>query len=191
MGDAQNDHEQAARLPEGDVVAVLLGQHGRIKELFGQVKQSGGEARKNAFDELRSLLAVHETAEEMIVRPVSADTAGKAVADARNAEEAEANKVLAQLEKMDVSSAEFESLLERFEQSVLQHAEKEETEEFPAVRAGCSEDQLEKMGRRLLAVEKVAPTHPHPMAAGSPTAQWMTGPFASMVDRVKDALSKS
>ncbi|WP_181446737.1 hypothetical protein [Streptomyces sp. NTH33] len=50
---------------------------------------------------------------------------------------------------------------------------------------------MQKMGRRLLSVEKMAPTHPHPMAAGSPKAQWMTGPFAAMVDRAKDALSKT
>lgn len=191
MGDAQNDRDLAARLPEGDVVAILLEQHARIKELFGQVKESSGDVRKSRFDELRALLAVHETAEEMIVRPVAADTAGKAEADARNEEEAEANKVLAQLEKMDVDSAEFASQLAEFEQSVLEHAQKEETEEFPAVRAGCPEDQLQKMGRRLLSVEKMAPTHPHPVAAGSPAAQWLTGPFASMVDRAKDALSKS
>ncbi|MFR0357347.1 hemerythrin domain-containing protein [Streptomyces sediminimaris] len=191
MGDAQKDLDQAARLPEGDVVAVLLEQHARIRELFGKVKQAGGEEKQKTFDELRALLAVHETAEEMILRPVAADTAGKAETDARNKEEAEANKVLSELEKMDVDSAEFARLLGEFESSVLEHAEHEEHEEFPAVRAGCSEDQLRKMGGRLRSAERMAPTHPHPTAAGSTSAQWLTGPFASMVDRTKDALSRS
>lgn len=191
MGDAQKDLDQAARLPEGDVVAVLLEQHARIRELFGKVKQSSGEERRKTFDELRALLAVHETAEEMILRPVAADTAGKAEAETRNKEEAEANKVLSELEKMDVDSAEFTHRLGEFEASVVEHAEQEEHEEFPAVRAGCSEDQLRKMGSRLQSVERMAPTHPHPTAAGSPSAQWLTGPFAAMVDRTKDALSKS
>ncbi|MCQ4083678.1 hypothetical protein NGB36_24545 [Streptomyces sp. RB6PN25] len=44
------------------------------------------------------------------------------------------------------------------------------------------------MGTRLLAVEKIAPTHPHPEVAGSPMAQAAIGPFASLVDRTKDAL---
>ncbi|MGV9253851.1 hemerythrin domain-containing protein [Streptomyces sp. NPDC003697] len=191
MGDAQKDRDEAARMPEGDVVAVLLDQHARIRELFGQVRTSRGDERKRTFDDLRALLAVHETAEEIIVRPVAAGTAGKAEADARNKEEAEANKVLAELEKMDLDSADFDTRLAAFEQSVLDHAEKEEHEEFPALRAGCPEDQLQTMGRRLQAVEKMAPTHPHPTAAGSPTAQMLTGPFASMIDRARDALSKS
>ncbi|MFC8520989.1 hemerythrin domain-containing protein [Streptomyces sp. NPDC057257] len=190
MSEGLSDRDKAARLPEGDVVAILLEQHARIKELFTTVSSTQGDARKDAFDELRALLAVHETAEEMILRPVAADTAGKAEADARNEEEAEANKVLAALEKMDVTSAEFDAELAHFRQSVLDHAEHEEQEEFPAVRAACTEEQLGKMGRRLRSVEKMAPTHPHPTAAGSPKAQWMTGPFASMVDRAKDALSR-
>ncbi|MFF5403039.1 hemerythrin domain-containing protein [Streptomyces misionensis] len=190
MGDAQKDRDQAARLPEGDVVAILLEQHARIRELFGQVKRSSGEQKQKTFDELRALLAVHETAEQMILRPVSADKAGKAEADARNAEEAEANKVLSELEKMDVDSAEFITRLAEFERSVLEHAENEEQQEFPAVRAGCPEDQLRKMGSRLQSVERMAPTHPHPKVAGSTAAQWLTGPFAAMVDRTKDALSK-
>jgi len=191
MSEELNDRDKAARLPEGDVVAILMEQHARIKELFATVQRAQGEAKKEAFDELRALLAVHETAEEMILRPVAQDTAGKAETDARNQEEAEANEVLAALEKMDVTSAEFDRELAEFQRSVLDHAEHEEREEFPAVRAGCSEEQLRTMGRRLESVERMAPTHPHPMAAGSPKAQWMTGPFASMVDRAKDALSRS
>src|SRR4051794_29417685 len=135
MGDAQEDLDRAARLPDGDVVAILLEQHARIRQLFTKVKSSRGALKQEAFDELRALLAVHETAEEMIVRPVAADTAGKREADARNEEEAEANKVLAGLEKMDVDSPQFDARLAEFERAVLEHAENEENEEFPAVRA--------------------------------------------------------
>ncbi|MFF9125215.1 hypothetical protein ACF09J_18265 [Streptomyces sp. NPDC014889] len=42
------------------------------------MKQSSGDEKQQTFDELRALLAVHETAEEMILRPVAADTAGTA-----------------------------------------------------------------------------------------------------------------
>ncbi|GAA3062421.1 hemerythrin domain-containing protein [Streptomyces glomeratus] len=191
MSDATMEREQAARLPEGDVVRILLLQHARIRDLFAEVKSAQGEQKKSIFDELRALLAVHETAEEMILRPTAKKTAGQAEADARNHEEKAANKVLAQLEKMDVSSPEFDDRLAAFERSVIAHAEHEEQEEFPAVRQGCDEDQLKRMGAQLQMVEKMAPTHPHPTAAGSPAAQWITGPFASLVDRVKDAVTRS
>ena len=188
MSTAQTERQEAARLPEGDVVRVLLEQHARIRDLFAEVKNAQGEQKQSRFDELRALLAVHETAEEIIVRPTAKSTAGEAEADARNHEEAEANHVLAELEKMDVHSADFDAKLAEFERSVIDHAEHEEQEEFPAVRQGCEQDKLNGMGSRLQAVEKMAPTHPPPSAAGSPTAQVLTGPFAAMVDRVKDAI---
>lgn len=189
MGGASEDLAKAQQLPEGDVIRVLLTQHARIRELFKDVKSSTGEHKQQAFDELRALLAAHETAEEMVLRPVSKQAAGEQVADARNAEEDEANHVLARLEKMDVGSAEFDSLLAQFEQSVDQHAENEENQEFPGVLSNVDEEKRAKMGKALLAAEKIAPTHPHPSTAGSPAAQWAVGPFASLVDRARDAVN--
>ena len=77
----------AAELPEGDVIRILLEQHVRIRVLFGDVRSAMGGHKRQAFDELRALLAVHETAEEMVLRPVSADAAGEAVGHARAKEE--------------------------------------------------------------------------------------------------------
>jgi hemerythrin superfamily protein len=188
VSNAQTERQEAARLPEGDVVRILLEQHARIRDLFAEVKNARGAQKKERFDELRALLAVHETAEEMILRPTAEKTAGEAEAEARNHEEEEANKTLVELEKMDIGSAEFDAKFAAFERSVIDHAEHEEQEEFTAVREGCAGDELRGMGSRLQAVERMAPTHPHPVAAGSPAAQWLTGPFTAMIDRVKDAI---
>jgi hemerythrin superfamily protein len=177
--------------PEGNIIDILLQQHSRIRELFTQVKATEGKRKAETFDELRTLLAAHETGEEMVLRPVSASDAGTEVADARNSEESEANRVLADLEKMDVSSAAFASAFATFEQAVLDHAEHEEREEFPVVRDREDQDKLVAMGKTLQAAEKIAPTHPHPPTAGSPTAQWTVGPFASLVDRARDALKNA
>jgi predicted Zn-ribbon and HTH transcriptional regulator len=183
-GAAAQDIEQ----PHGDVIAILLEQHRRIRELFTQVNGAEGERKQQAFDELRVLLAAHETAEEMVLRPVSCTDAGAAVADARNQEEWEAARMLTVLEAMDVSSAEFGRAFTEFEQAVLDHAEHEEQQEFLAVLARESQPTLVGMGTVLRAAEMAAPTHPHPSTAGSPTAQWMVGPWASLMDRARDAV---
>lgn len=188
MSEAEVERARAAQLPDDDVVGVLLLQHARIRNLFAEVQCTTGVHKKQAFDELRALLAVHETAEEMVMRPVTAQLE-TAVADARNREESEGTRALRALEKMDVHSVEFDERLAAFEQAVAGHAEHEESEEFPRVRAARDEDQLEVMGRRLRTVEKLAPTHPHPVTAGSPKAQWTVGPVASIIDRVRDAVS--
>jgi hemerythrin HHE cation binding domain-containing protein len=187
---AQKEREAAAALPAGSVLAVLYDQHARIRELFQLVKTADGPAKQTAFDRLRELLAVHEAGEEMVVRPVSKKITSEGVADARNREESEAAHALADLEKLDVHSAEFARGLEHLEQAVSDHAQHEENEEFPRILAECSAEEQQKLGERLLKAEKTAPTHPHPGAAGSTMAQMTVGPFAALLDKAKDAFSK-
>jgi hypothetical protein len=84
--------------------------------------------------------------------------------------------------------AEFDTRLAEFEKAVDDHAEAEESEEFPAILSSCDEDQRRSMGKHLRAAEGIAPTHPHPSTAGSTTAQYAVGPIASLVDRTRDAI---
>lgn len=189
MGDAAEDRAEAEALPEGDVVRILLEQHAQVRDLFAEVQNAAADERQEPFDRLRRLLAVHETSEELVLRPKAEDRAWKDVATERNQEEAEANEALKHLEDLDSSSAAFLSALKDFEKSVDEHAEAEETQEFPRVLAALDEDERRTLGSRLQSVQKMAPTHPHPSAAGSTTAQALTGPFAAMVDKVRDALS--
>jgi hemerythrin superfamily protein len=191
MSDLTGAAARAVDEPQGDVITILLEQHQRIRELFTHVKGAEGEHKQQAFDELRALLAVHETAEEMVLRPVSSKDAGAGIADARNREEEQATRLLTDLEMTDVSSAEFDRMFTELEQAVLDHASHEEQEEFPPVRAREDQDMLVSMGRTLRAAEQVAPTHPHPSTAGSPMAQWAVGPFAALVDRTRDAVKNA
>lgn len=191
MGDASEDLAEATDLPEGDVIRVLLEQHARIRELFDHVFAAEGEHKQHTFDELRALLAVHETAEEMVLRPISLDAAGTGVVEARNREEAEANEVLKELEDMKVDDPDFDQRLASFQHAVVQHAENEEREEFPAILTHCDAARRAQMGKQILAAESVAPTHPHPSTAGSTVAQWAVGPFASVVDRTRDAIKNA
>lgn len=191
MGDATEDMQKAAELPEGDVIRILLEQHARIRTLFKDIHDAAVESRGPLFAELRATLVVHETAEQLILRPVSDKVTDHAVVQGRIDEEEEATKVLADLEKLDPESSEFHELLTAFERSVNEHAEAEEELEFPAVLAGCTDAQRQKLGRMITAAEKIAPTRPHPAVAGSAAATVLTLPIASIVDRTRDAISKA
>src|SRR5947209_19751603 len=101
----------------GDVIAFLRRQHQEIRTLLDSVLSSTGEARQRAFDDVRELLARHETAEEMVVRPLTRKAPqGEQVADGRMAEENEAKQVLADREKLDVDSTEFTTTFTQFRQ---------------------------------------------------------------------------
>lgn len=191
MNVAERERRMAATLPEGSVVAVLLEQHARIRDLFEKVGYSKGEEKQDAFDELRALLAVHEAGEEIVVRPTAAKAAGEQEAEARNDEEKRAAADLAELEKLDVESPEFTERFAAFERAVSDHADQEENEEFPQLLSECDEQTQRKLGKRLSAAQKVAPTHPHPGATGSRAAVMATGPFAALLDRARDAFKQS
>jgi hemerythrin superfamily protein len=173
-----------------DVVKFLKDQHNLIKDMFDEVLgASEPKARETAFIELRKLLAVHETAEEMVVHPRVRHEVegGDVIVDARLKEEHEAKEHLSALEAMDIGSQEFIDELKLFQGSVIDHAEREETEEFNRLERELSADDRERMAKAVLAAEAIAPTRPH---AGVESAKmnFAAGPFASMLDRARDLI---
>ena len=173
-----------------DVVKFLKGQHNLIKDMFEEVfSASEPKARETAFVELRQLLAVHETAEEMVVHPRArheiAD--GDEIVDARLHEEHEAKQQLSKLEGMDIDSDEFIDELTKFRDAVIDHAEHEENEEFNQLQRKLDSDDLGRMAKAVQAAEAIAPTRPHP-GVESAKANFAVGPFASMLDRARDAI---
>lgn len=176
-----------------DVVAFLVGQHNLIKDMFDDVlSASKTEAREEAFVALRQLLAVHETAEEMVVHPRARREIdeGDAVVDARLAEERDAKEQLAQLEEMDTGSQQFLDALTQFRDAVISHADREGAEEFNRLQRELEADDLKRMVAAVQAAEAIAPTRPH---AGVESAKlnFAVGPFASMLDRARDAISSA
>lgn len=171
-----------------DVVQLLITQHEQVKTLFGTLRTANGEAATEPFDNLRMMLAVHETAEEEVIYPALRRLGHDDIVQARLTEEDEAKKTLADLEKIGPTASEFAGTLASFEKDVLAHAEAEEREVFPLLRQGIEPDQLQKMSQMLLAAEAMAPTHSHKMAPKSAVGNLVVGPFVAMVDRVRDAI---
>jgi hemerythrin superfamily protein len=173
-----------------DVVKFLKGQHDLIKDMFEEVfSASEPKAREKAFIELRQLLAVHETAEEMVVHPRARNEIadGNEIVDARLHEEHEAKQQLSKLEGMDIDSKEFLDELTMFRDAVVDHAEREESEEFSRLQRKLDSDDLGGMAKAVLAAEAIAPTRPH-AGVESAKANFAVGPFASMLDRARDLI---
>jgi hemerythrin superfamily protein len=179
--------DQTGRKP--DVVEFLENQHEEIRALFSQLNTAPENQRDELFGCLVRLLAVHETAEEMVVHPEArrADD-GDPIVELRLGEESEAKRMLADLENMGTGHPEFTTALAKFEQAVLDHAEKEEEEEFPLLYEVHDEEVLTRMAGAVEVAESIAPTHPHPHGPESASGNLLVGPFVSIVDRVRDAL---
>jgi hemerythrin superfamily protein len=173
-----------------EVIAFLKAQHNLIEDMFDQVLlASDPQAREKPFVQLRQLLAVHETAEEMVVHPrVRRELdAFDTVVDARLEEEHDAKELLSRIEKIDITSQQFIDELTKLRDAVLDHAQHEESYEFPKLQQGLDADELKRLTTAVRAAEAIAPTRPH---AGVESAKlnFAVGPFVSMLDRARDLI---
>ncbi|MFF7451728.1 MULTISPECIES: hemerythrin domain-containing protein [unclassified Streptomyces] len=175
-----------------DVVALLMRQHGDIRNLFDEVEQSKGEDRRDAFHRLVRLLAVHETAEEEVVHPFvrRAVEGGKQVVEDRLAEEKAAKEILTALDETDTDDPKFMPQLLKLRRDVQEHARAEERYEFTHLRRSTDVTNLAAMAKAVKAAEAMAPTRPHP-GVESGVANMALGPVAALMDRTKDAVRKA
>lgn len=174
----------------GDVVSYLTEQHEAIKRLFTEtLDASNADDQRDAFTRLRTLLAVHETAEEMMVHPrVRRKIEGGAdIADARLTEEHDAKVMLGELEQLPHNTAAFTKKLIHLQAAVLEHAEREETEEFTLLEEQLADEELGRLATAVQVAERIAPTHPH-AGVESGFVNFAVGPFAALIDRARDAL---
>jgi hemerythrin superfamily protein len=173
---------------DGDVVALLLRQHTRIRGLFDQVAAEEGERRAETFRELTRLLVAHETAEEEVLHPFArqAFEGGADVVAARLKEERAADRVLARLADMGTDNPEFTPLLNELRQDVLAHAEAEERHEFNRVQAVADTAQLTAMAAAVRAAEAAAPALPR-SDAGPGAKEALRDRLSTLSDRVRDA----
>ena len=113
---------------EQDVVAVIQEQHEQVGRLFSQVQGLTGKDALGPFQELTCLLAVHGTAEEMVVYPALRTVpGGEAVAERRKDEESRAEQALSDVESLGPDSTAFAGRRASFKTMVEEHAQPRKT----------------------------------------------------------------
>jgi hemerythrin superfamily protein len=173
-------------VPDADVVSVVQRDHREIEQMMARVESSADSERQDAFEDLVRKLAIHETAEEEVVHPLLRDATD--VVDPILSEEDAAKRRLSDLEGVNVSSGTFIEQFKMLKSDVLAHAQHEEREEHPRLRAEQSPEKLERLGRMFETAERMAPTHAHASAPESRAGNLALGPVLAVADRVRDAI---
>jgi len=173
------------------VVTLVRRQHDDIRRLFDAVEAISANRRPAVFKPLVRLLAVHETAEELVIYPnlLLVGSVARTAVQARKAEEDAAKKALAGLEGMDARSAEFRDRLGDFRADVEAHAAAEEAEILPLLEQHRRPGELRVMDLAFKTAEAIAPTHAHRFAPESATGNLLLGPAVAIVDRMRDLLN--
>lgn len=176
---------------EPDVVDLLLSHHQQIKLLFSQLDTAQGDHKQQLFADLVSLLAVHESVEELVVHPLAQDKLpnGDTVVPDRLAEEQDAKQVLARLHEMGVADPAFDAELLELRDAVSAHAKAEEQLEFLRLREVTDPATLRRLAAAARAAAALSPTQPHPEVPPTATANLFLGAPIAVFDRVRDALS--
>jgi hemerythrin superfamily protein len=192
MSELKTPHAGDDRAKDDDVVALLMRQHGDIRNLFDEVEATQGEERRDAFRRLVRLLAVHETAEEEVLHPFARKSfpGGEQVVEERLAEEKAAKETLAALDELDTDDPKFMPQLLKLRKDVQAHARAEERYEFTHIRRSADATDLAAMAKAIKAAEAMAPTRPHP-GVESGAKNMALGPVAALMDRTKDTVRKA
>jgi hemerythrin superfamily protein len=173
-----------------DGIALRLGRHEhRLDGLRGRADRLREDGSLAAGGHVRE--SIHAAIEEQFVYPLVRRKVdgGDELADHAIEEHQEVKSLLADIEKLSPEQADFAKKMEQVMSSVTEHVEEEEGDLLPKLKDVTAEDTRDKVGSLAEKAKSLVPTHPHPLVPGTATAQLIAGPWAGMVDRVRDLLA--
>jgi hemerythrin superfamily protein len=171
-----------------DVIEILEHDHREVEQMFSELETLRGAStdeaqsrRKTLTDQVTIELVRHSVAEEVLVYPQVENKVSAEEAEHARKEHAEAEETLHRLEKLDADSPAFDDELATLMAEIRHHIEDEEGQMFTHMRQAIDADDLRKLGGRVEAFKKVAPTRPHPNVPNEPSRGWrrVRGPHCS------------
>jgi hemerythrin-like domain-containing protein len=131
----------------------------------------------------------HEAIEEQFFWPAVRDALedGDELADEAIAQEQEGKRLLQRLEDGEPGDPDYQQALQEFVKAGREHISYEQDVVWPKFEAAVSKSDLEKLGEKLEAAKKIAPTRPHPDTPPNSAVQKTMGAAAAMADHVRDA----
>lgn len=178
--------------PNEDVVDILTADHREMTELLARATQTqDAEQRRDLVETAIAEVMRHAVAEEMYVYPVMEKDLpnGKEEVEHDKQEHDEIVQVMKKLEEADAADPAFMNLVQELDKQLRHHADDEESDQFPKLRANLSGEQLLEMGDKVQKAKQLAPTRPHPSAPHSELFHKSVGPGVGMIDRLRDKLT--
>jgi hemerythrin-like domain-containing protein len=133
----------------------------------------------------------HEAIEEQIFWPAVREALdnGDALADQAIEQEQAGKQLLQRLEDGEPGESDYHEALQEFVKVGRDHIAFEQDVVWPLFQAAVSDELLMRLGEKLEAAKKVAPTRPHPDTPPSPAVLKTMGMATAVLDHVRDAAS--
>jgi hemerythrin-like domain-containing protein len=184
-----------------DVFQVLKKDHDEVKAMLAQLeagpKASTGATpeqlmfRKQALDAVIIEQSKHEAAEQQYFWPAVKQLGpdGVRVAEIGLEQEAEADKLLADLDKLNADDEGFEEQVIAFSADARAHIAYEEAHAWPLLKASIGDEEAQLLGSQITEAKKLAPTRPHPHIPPQGGPAKTAGPVAGLADRLRDSVT--
>lgn len=172
-----------------DAITLLKADHKAVKRLFREFEKLGDRAtigRREVVDKIIHELSAHAAIEEQLFYPVARSAVAEAEDQVLEAlEEHHVVKwLLSELEHLPADAERFKAKVTVLIESVEHHADEEESDLFPKVRAAMGRKALAELGARMEQAKKRAPSRPHPRLPDTPPGNVALAPAVALVDRV-------
>lgn len=176
-----------------DAITFLRQDHqsvlGLLETLDGAPSGSGAEASglETMVNNLIIAESQHEAIEQQFFWPAVRKAVGDALADTAIEQEQAGKQLLQRLEDGKPGEPDYHQALQEFVKAGREHIAYEQEVVWPQAEAAISREELEKIGEKLEAAKKVAPTRPHPKTPPNPAVLKTMGMGAAAMDHVRDA----
>jgi hemerythrin HHE cation binding domain-containing protein len=184
-----------------DVFEVLKQDHEAVKSKLAQLEQGPTANRGATPDQLTERKRLtqeviieeskHEIAEQQHFWPAVRELGpeGDRIADEAIGQEKDAERVLAELDRLDPDDERFETLLAGFTSDARAHIAFEEGHAWPMLRGAISMDRMNELGDKIVRAKQMAPTRPHPNVPAQPGVLKTAGPVAAAADKIRDSVT--
>ncbi len=179
-----------------DAIELLISDHRELEQLFNMMDaaRATGHADEQRYvaEHVVEDLSVHAVIEEMILYPAMRDALpdGDQLVEDALEEHQEAKELLTRIDGKDPQSEEARNAFDELVSTIRHHVQEEENDLLPRLREALGQERLQQMGEQLEMARKAAPTHPHPHAPNTPPGNVAAGGFATVVDKIRDALQR-
>jgi iron-sulfur cluster repair protein YtfE (RIC family) len=140
-----------------DVIKLLETDHREVEDLFAKAESTSGAAKQQVVTKIASELTLHAEVEEQIVYPAMRDAGLGDIVEEAEQEHSKVKQLVAQLETMDATTDDVDSVLAELKADVEHHVEEEETEGFPKFRDAVDQATLQDLATKVEQAKQARP----------------------------------
>jgi hemerythrin superfamily protein len=134
--------------------ALLVQQHGEAGALLSQIVKDPSQ-RPELWPKIRVALLTHERAEMRVLYPeLRMHDSLRALANRHDAEASELERMVHDLDLVEMVSSTFGNLVERLGDTVRRHAAEEERDIFPKAQALLGRERAKQLEPKFVATQK-------------------------------------